>query len=165
MGKILSIFAVIALALTGLLTGCNNAGCVDMRSSTPRADFYSDSSMRAITIDSIEVTGIGAPGDSLLYTEGQRLSKIYLPMPADANAVSWRIAYREALLAERGIADTLSYAFERYPWFAGEECGAMFRYRITSMNYTTHIIDSVAIVDSLVVNIDRPTFNIYFRTN
>lgn len=146
------------------LSGCNNGGCTDMRSSTPRADFYSASTQKAILVDSLEVTGIGAPGDSLLYNGSQRLSMIYLPMPADRENVSWRLAYIQAELAAVEAADTLSYTFERFPWFAGEECGAMYKYRITSMHYTTHLIDSVSITDSLVANVDVPTFNIYFRT-
>lgn len=164
MGKFLIYILFGVSAVFMAMSGCNTSGCVDMRSSTPRADFMSSETQRGISLDSLEVTGIGAPGDSVLYTESQRLTSIYLPMPPDVNAVSWRIAYMQSELAAYGIADTISYSFERSPWFAGEDCGAMYRYRIKTLSYTTNLIDSVTIVDSLVVNIDQPTFNIYFRT-
>ena len=164
MGKILTYLAALTLAFLPLFSSCNTGGCVDMRSSTPRADFYSASTRTKITVDSLQITGIGARGDSVLYADNQRLTQVYLPMPPEVDQVSWRIAYMQSELAQVGIADTLSYSFERYPWFAGEDCGAMFRYRITEMHYTTNIIDSVALVDSLVVNVDTPVFNIYFRT-
>ena len=40
----------------------------------------------------------------------------------------------------------------------------MYHYRITAYTYTTHLIDSVAVTDSLITNIDRETIQIYFRT-
>ena len=40
----------------------------------------------------------------------------------------------------------------------------MYRYKITSVTYTTHLIDSVGIVDSLITNIDRERIRIYFRS-
>lgn len=164
MGKILTLCAVVAVACTALLTGCNNTGCVDMRSAVPKADFYSFTTGNKLTVDSIMITGIGAPGDSVLYGPGERLSSVFLPMPPTRNTVQWRFAYCSEELAALELADTLTMAFDRSEWFAGEECGAMYNYRITAVTCTRHLIDSVALIDSVVTNMDRPTLNIYFRT-
>lgn len=164
MGKILTICACCLTALTFLLSACNTAGCTELRSSVPRADFYSASTKTAITVDSLQIMGIGVPGDSVLYKPSQRLSQILLPMPPEANTVSWRIAYMQNSLAQFDMADTITMDFERSPWFAGEECGAMYKYRITRLDFTTNVIDSVALVDSLVVNLDQATLAVYFRT-
>lgn len=40
----------------------------------------------------------------------------------------------------------------------------MYRYSIEKLNYTTHLIDSVGLVDSLITNADIETIRIYFRT-
>ncbi len=40
----------------------------------------------------------------------------------------------------------------------------MYRYYITEMTHTTHLIDSVAITDSLVTNLDVERIKIFFRT-
>ena len=164
MGKILAILSCLLLALCPVLTACDTGGCTELRSSVPRADFYSSASGSKISVDSLQISGIGAPGDSILYGPRTRLSSVNLPMPAQENSVRWRIAYVQSQLAELGLADTISIDFERYPWFGGEECGAMYKYRITRLSSTYVLIDSVVIVDSLVINVDRPTLNIYFRT-
>lgn len=164
MGKILIILAALTLFASAFLTSCDTGGCTDLRSSVPRADFYSSATEKQIVIDSLQITGVGAPGDSVLYGPGSRLSSVYLPMPAQTNTVKWRIAYMQSDLAGYDVADTISLDFERQPWFAGEECGAMYKYRITRLEYTNYLIDSVALADSLVINVDRATLNIYFRT-
>lgn len=167
MGKILRSLAVCLcgfLWAAGLLTSCNSGGCTDLRSAVPRADFYSSATLSAITVDSLQITGIGAPGDSVLYGPSSRISSVYLPMPAEVDKVSWRFAYMQSFLAAINLADTVSLSFDRTPWFAGEECGAMYKYKIKEVSYTTNIIDSVGIADSVVVNIEQATLNIYFRT-
>ena len=40
----------------------------------------------------------------------------------------------------------------------------MYHYLITDYAYTTHLIDSVAVTDSLITNIDHETIQIFFRT-
>ncbi|MDE5751611.1 MAG: hypothetical protein K2H88_03125, partial [Duncaniella sp.] len=39
-----------------------------------------------------------------------------------------------------------------------------YHYRITSLTYTTHVLDSVAVLDSLITNLERETIRIFFRT-
>ena len=155
---------VIATALVVALSGCNSGGCTELRSSVPRAVFYSSTTSGQISLDSLLITGIGVPGDSTLYGPSERLSSVYLPMPALVNHVGWRIAYMHKSLAEFDVADTITLDFDRTPWFAGEECGAMYKYKITRLDYTCNLIDSVVLVDSMVVNIDNATLNVYFRT-
>lgn len=163
MGKILTYLVIFCLTMA-MLSACNTGGCTDLRSAVPRADFYSSDNNRPITVDSLSITGIGVPGDSVLYGPGTRNNSVYLPMPPVSNTVRWRFAYMQKDLAASGIADTLTIDFERTPWFAGEECGAMFKYRITSVQCTANVIDSVTVVDSVVVNVDNPSLNIYFHT-
>ena len=62
------------------------------------------------------------------------------------------------------VEDTLSFKYERIPYFASEDCGAMYRYRVVEMTYTRNMIDSVAMVDSMITNVNRRTIEIYFRT-
>ena len=164
MGKFLIISCITLLSVSGLLISCNTSGCTEMRTSVPRADFYSAETEQKIIIDSLEIVGIGAPNDSILYKSGERLSSIYLPMPALIDKVEWRIGYMQKNLREFDIADTIKMKYKRYPWFAGEECGAMYKYKITELSYTQNLIDSIGLVDSLVINVDEPTLNIYFRT-
>lgn len=40
----------------------------------------------------------------------------------------------------------------------------MYHYKVTRFTYTRHLIDSVAMTDSLITNVDRETIKIFFRT-
>ncbi|MBD5185959.1 MAG: hypothetical protein HDS92_05055 [Bacteroidales bacterium] len=164
MGKVLSIAAALCAALAGaLLGGCNTAGCTDNQSSLPLAGFY-NSDGNAVSIDSLAVWGVGAPGDSLLLAPSTPASQLYLPLRSTATETSFCFAYRTAELDDPRLQDTLTLAYTSTPWFISEECGAGFRYTITRMNVTHHLIDSVKITDSLATNIDREILRIYFHT-
>lgn len=165
MGKILIYIVVLGLTLcaaSGLLS-CNTSGCTDLRSATPRADFYSAFTDKELTVDSLTITGIGAHGDSALIIPGEKTQSVFLPMRAGKNTVSWKIEYAWKAYADENIADTLTIDYDRIEWFAGEECGAMFKYHIRNIDYTRNLIDSIAIPDSVVINVDRPTYEIYFN--
>ena len=58
----------------------------------------------------------------------------------------------------------MEFGYTSEPYFASEECGAMYRYRIHTMRNTFHLLDSVVIVDSLITNADVVTLKFYFRT-
>lgn len=62
------------------------------------------------------------------------------------------------------IADTLTFKYERIPYFVSEDCGAMYRYRVVEFESTHYMIDSIALVDSVITNVNRQTIQIYFRT-
>lgn len=166
MGKILSILFLSAVTLLApTLQSCDTSGCTELRSATPRADFYSSATGEAIMLDSVSVVGVGVRGDSAIVSSGTRVSQTYLPMPPKADTVSWHFGYHWAALADYGITDTVTIEYTRQPWFAGQECGAMYRYLIKRIAYTENLIDSVIVADSLVTNIDRATLNIYFHVN
>lgn len=152
--------AVIGLSL---LSACSNVGCTENRNSVPLAGFYSMATKKAVSIDSLEVGGIGAPGDSLLLTPGFTVEQLYLPFRSTMSSTSFYFRYLSKKYGTQGLADTLRFEYTSHPYFASEDCGAMYHYQITDFSYTTHLIDSVAVIDSLITNIDRQSIQIYFR--
>lgn len=141
--------------------GCNTTGCLDNRSSLPIAGFYSYEKNAAINIDSITVMGIGAPGDSLLLTAGKQVQQLYLPFSSERSQVRYLITY---VWQQAPLPDTLTFDYETTPYFVSEECGAMYRYRITRYAYSTHLLDSMAVVDSLITNVERVNIKLFYRT-
>ena len=163
MGKFLKLLAS-ALIAPALLTGCNTAGCTDNQNSLPLAGFYSMSTGEAISVDSIAVWGVGAPGDSLLLSASTSASQLYLPLRSSADETSFCFAYRQTALDYEDFQDTITISYTSQPWFISEDCGAGYRHTITSLRHTYHLIDSVGLTDSTVTNIDREIMRIYFRT-
>lgn len=152
--------ALLLLIIT--LPGCNTTGCTDNRNSVPLAKFCSSADEKSLTVDSMTIAGIGAPGDSLLLSGPG--SEVYLPFRSTLPSTSFRFAYKQKVLADAGIADTVRFTYDAIPHFVSEECGAMYYYRIRSVSYTTFLIDSIGVTDSLITNIERPRIIIYFRT-
>lgn len=130
------------------MCGCNTNGCTDWRSAVPLAQFYASASGKQVYLDSVQISGIGAPGDTLLLAAGQRAEKVYLPMRATADKVAWRFAYGPA------VADTVTIAYTPTAWFASEECGAMYKYTIRAVEHTSVLIDSVVVVNPEITNIE-----------
>ena len=160
----LAVIAVMSFAI-GIIAGCSDTGCLDNRSSIPYAGFYSYQTKQAIVLEGVEIGGIGAPNDSLLMKPEDRKTTIYLPFRFEYNNTSFFIRYVTLDPDLPGLADTLRFTYTSTPYFASEECGAMYNYQIETLNYTRHIIDSIAITDSLITNIDTQRIKIYFRTS
>lgn len=163
MRKILFILTSL-LCVISLWTACSNVGCTENRNSLPLAGFYSSSTGKSITVDSIEIGGVGAPSDSLLLDAGTKVSMLYLPFRAVSPQTVFYVRYKSAALDFPWLVDTLKFDYEAKPFFASEDCGAMYHYLITNFTFTTHLIDSVTVTDSLITNVDRETIRIYFRT-
>ena len=154
-----------ALLTATLLTGCNTTGCTENQNSVPLAGFYSYNTGDAVAIDSLAISGEGAPNDSLLVGPSERASQVYLPLRSTETSTTFVIKYMQKSLAQYGVEDRITFYYEAHPWFASEECGAMYHYRITRVSHTTQLLDSVGVADSLITNIERETIGLYFRTS
>lgn len=150
------------MAIASLLLGaCNSSGCLDNQSSIPLAQFRSSGNGADISVPGLQIHGIGAPNDSVIPISG---SQVYLPMRASDNNTSWCFHYAQEGLDDPELNDTINFTYESTPFFASEECGAMYRFRILEMENTFHLVDSVVIEDSLITNVDLARIFIYFRT-
>lgn len=147
------------------LTGCNTAGCTDNRNSLPLAGFYGYPSLERISLDSVAVGGVGAPGDSLLNEPGKATSTVYLPLRATRQSTSFYLRYLNKALDHPSLTDTITLGYDAEPQFVSEECGAMYIYHITEMRHTSHLIDSVSVTDSTITNLDIERIQIFFRVS
>ncbi|MCM1450475.1 MAG: DUF6452 family protein [Clostridiales bacterium] len=148
-----------------LLTGaCNTSGCTDNRSSLLIAGFYSSETLRPLLVDSLEIGGVNAPHDSLLMNAGDRKNEIYLPLMSSSTSLEYFIRYVSRDLNFPELYDTLRLNYTSEPYFASEECGAIYRYHIDGFTYTRHLIDSIALPDSLINNANVQNMRIMFRT-
>ncbi len=155
--------AATALLFPLLWGGCNTSGCLENQSAIPLAGFYSSATGEAATLNILRIHGVGAPGDSAILASGTAANQVYLPMRSTATSTEWCIAYTQQGIDKPEFNDTITFRYSSIPYFASEECGAMYYYRISSVETSTNLIDSVTVVDSLVTNADRISFKIYFR--
>lgn len=137
---------------------------MDNKNSLPLAGFYSSSDpLQAVALDSITIFGIGAPGDSVLHQAATNISQSYLPFRIDTDATSYVIKYLQGDLGKAGIADTITFRYEIIPDFVSVACGAVYDYRMRSIETTHWIIDSVSCPGGIITNANEENIKIYFR--
>lgn len=158
-----SIIPVILSAIA-MLQACNSTGCIDNKSSLPLAGFYSYQTLQPITLTNISVGAVDAPNDSLLIEKGNA-SKIYLPFNIGQNSTKFFIRYLDEALNDPRYFDTITFNYNRLPYFASEECGAMYQYEVLSFTHTSHILDSVAVPRTMINNVDKESIRLFFRTS
>jgi hypothetical protein len=162
MGKILS-FILAALTVCVAITSCNTNGCLDNQNSVPLAGFYS-SEGNAISISALDIYGVGAPNDSLLLSSNQSASQVYLQFRPAYYNVSFCIHYTDEDINYDEFNDTIKFTYTSIPYFASEECGAMYYYKVSNIQHTSHLVDSVVMDNPLVTNTEIENIRIYFRT-
>lgn len=150
-----------------LLSGCNNSTCSDNHSALPLMGFYNASDNKAITLDSIDFGGVGAPMDSLLVLSGKRTQQVYLPFRNGQSATSFFFHYDYKLqgLDNEEFNDTITFYYTASPFFASNECGAMYQYHIDRVEFTRHLIENVVVTDSMITNVERERIQVLFRVS
>lgn len=157
-----------ALALGAALCACNSQGCIDNKSSIPLAYFYDSATLDRINVGGLTVGGVGAPADSLLASDAT-LSEVYLPLRSDRSETSFffsvTVTPADTTMAPYDVTDVVDFTYESIPYFASADCGAMYRYRITSVEHTSLLIDSIGLPDSLITNVNTMSVQIFMRVN
>lgn len=155
---------VLMLTLSGVIGGCSTSECFDNQNSLPLAGFYSSQENPvAISIDSISILGVGAPGDSVLQDSVRTLSEVYLPFRIDQPSTTYQIRYLWGLPGFYRIYDEITFNYDIVPMFVSTACGTVYYYKMNSIDYTTNFIDSVVCPSGEITNIASENLKIYFR--
>lgn len=159
------IVAVIFVMLATMVGGsCSTDECFENKNSLPLAGFYSsEPKPQKLQLDRISVIGIGAPGDSVLHDAVSGLSETYLPFRIDSNQTIYEIRYLTGVLGQNHVADFITFNYEIIPWFVSSACGVVYDYKITSIETTHNVIDSVTCPSGTIDNKNIENLKIYFR--
>ncbi len=147
----------LALIMTlATIASCNNDNCSGNGSAIPLAGFYNGD--KQVSIASLTVYGIGALNDSVIIDKTSA-SSVYLPLRLSSTNCQFVFNYN----TEDVKNDTLTLGYDAIPYFESHECGAMYNFRISSMEHTSNVIDSVKIPDPMITNADVVSIKIYVR--
>lgn len=143
---------------------CATSECYDNQNSLPLAGFYSSSDFpEAISLDSITILGIGAPGDSILQDSVRSLSEVYLPFRIDQNSTTYEIRYLGGVPGLYRMHDIITFNYDIIPMFVSSACGTVYYYKMTSIEHTNTFIDSVVCPKGEITNENIENLKIYFR--
>lgn len=150
----LLIFLIPAVALLAAVSSCSSEGCTNNQNSIPMAGFYDSATGDPLTISGLSVSGVGNPNDSLLLDSKHNAHQVYLPFRGSQTQTAFYFSSGD-------FSDVVTFHYDSYPYFDGEDCGAMWRYVITDVTHTGLIIDSVKVTDPLITNIERERIMIF----
>lgn len=154
------------VAVLSLSAACSSDECLGNKNALPLAGFYSSTpDPQVISLDSLSVYGIGAPGDSVLHDSVRSLAETYLPFRIDTDSTKYVIKYLQQPLGRLGVADTILFRYDIVPMFVSVACGAMYEYRNVKVTYTTNILDSVTCPSGDITNEAAENIKIYFRVS
>ena len=147
------------------MVSCASEDCIGNRSSLPLAGFYSSQTVpQAIQVDSINIIGVGAPGDSILLSSLSSHEEVYLPFRLDGGETSYIIRYMRKDLLALGVQDEITFDYTSEPRFLSPTCGAMYDFKIRSIQNTRMLIDSLTCPAGIIDNQPVQNIRIYFRT-
>lgn len=145
-----------------LLTGCNEE-CTGNRNTLPLAGFYSSAApTQKVRVDSLEVRGLGAPGDSILSTAQETKNELYLPFRIDSDTTTY-IFIKRGTQPER--SSRVQFVYSRTPRFVSAECGVSYLYDIRKIECSGQLIDSVTCPAGFIDNAAMENIKVYFSSN
>lgn len=149
-----------ATFLAGAAVSCSDT-CNENKNALPLAGFYAPgNSTEKIMVDSLEIYGVGAPGDSVLSPATQSKSEVYLPFRIDSDTT--RYAFVRVAGDGTRTADTVTFVYERVPRFVNVECGVSYIFDIRDIRCGGVLIDSVTCPGGFIDNTNAENLHIYF---
>lgn len=154
-------------SLIGIMAGCSGNECYENHSALPLASFY-NLAQQPVSVSGLEIYGVGAPGDSILYTS-QTLKEAYLPFRLWQDTTRYVFLYKASFpdsiasqYPELVPRDTLTFIYHPKEWFVSPACGAMYFYDMDTVYHTSVLIDSVAF-NKLITNENVTNIKIFFN--
>lgn len=149
-----------AMAFVWLLTGCDET-CDGLRTTVPLAEFHSSGLLADQTakMDSLQVIGVGVPGDSVLSEATAVKSQLYLPFRIDSDTTAY--LFRRDFDGEH-LESRVRFVYTRTPRFVSRECGVSYVYTLRDVTWEGNLIDSVTWRTPDIDNAAVPSIDIYF---
>lgn len=155
--RYLQVFIAIVLFI---LTGCSSE-CYENKNALPLASFVvfdsNTNQAQPVSVDSMQVVGIGVPGDSILW-DGGTMSSLFIPFRTDSDTTQYRFTELRS-----GATDIATFIYSRSPRFVSAECGVSFVYTIQSISTLGVFIDSITCPAGEITNKNIENLKIYLH--
>lgn len=155
-----SYFLTVIFPLLVVTAACSDT-CTENKNALPLAGFYRSGDTEPVSVDSLLITGIGAPGDSALSEASKTKSQIYLPFRIDCDTT--RYIFTDAR-PSRMVDDTVTFIYSRIPRFVNVECGVSYIFDLRDIRITGTLIDSITCPNGFIDNTNAENLKIYFAT-
>ena len=150
------------LLIVGLVLAACNDQCGENKNAIPLAGFYvAGDPEQAVRVDSLEVRGIGAPGDSIWSPASDTKQQLYLPFRIDSDTTTYLFTMN---ISGYSLSSEVTFVYSRTPRFADAECGVNYIYDIKKIECTGNLIDSVTCPSGFIDNTNIENLKIYMAS-
>ena len=124
-----------------------------------RFDFLDSKTNKNVALtNGVMISGIATINNSAIVDTLFNQAESYMTLPLSyTNQTTYVMHYSETL------HDTIWLTHKNIPFVGDIECGSMMYYKIEDLNYTTHVLDSVTLVNPEINNEEKKNFNIYYH--
>lgn len=155
--------SLLAAAMTSMATGCTEE-CTDNQNALPLAGYYSSvAPTQTVSVDSLEIYGVGAPGDSILVEDSSARSSVYLPFRIDSDTTTYVFRPITEAAKAADVRDTVRFIYSREPHFVNTACGVSYIFKMRAIECRGEVIDSVTCPGGEITNANRENLHIYFH--
>lgn len=127
---------------------------------------FSTDSARWETSYSLDVLNVYAYGtDSIIINDDQNVNSLSLPLRYNVEETTLVFSYVYHVgdtLPQFYDKDTIVFHHHNTPYFLTLDCNFVVKQEITDMKYTTHVLDSIVIVNPTASNNGTENIKIYY---
>lgn len=154
------LYTAAVVTAAAITVSCSDT-CSENRNALPLAGFYaSGGSSEKISIDSVEVIGVGVAGDSVLSPATGYKNELYMPFKVDSDTTAYAFI---DIRAGSTLRDTVTFIYSRTPRFVNVECGVSYIFELKSISTSGRMIDSVICPEGYIDNVNTENLRIYFK--
>ncbi|MBO7418233.1 MAG: calcium-binding protein P [Bacteroidaceae bacterium] len=116
------------------------------------------------SLDSLTVYAFGT--DSIIINNDLDVSSLRLPLRTNVEETTLVFSYtfhEGDTLPQHNDKDTLVFRHHNTPYFLTLDCNFVVKQEVTDLRYTTHVLDSIVIVNpTATLNDDKENIKIYY---
>lgn len=140
-----------------VFTACEDTKCSTTGRPSPQFNFVEKSSLKKIAFDTLTVVALNAVhGDSVILNKATKVSGVTLPLSYSNNQTAMVFSY------SKNLSDTLWITHANIEHFLSVDCGITMYHQIEKVVHTSHLIDSIAIINSGVDINEKENIRVYY---
>mgnify|MGYP006916117661 FL=1 len=115
------------------------------------------------TLDVLNIYAFGT--DSIIDNDDTNVSSLSLPLRTNVEETTLVFSYvlrSEDTSPQDYDKDTIVFRHENTPYFLTLDCNFVVKQRLTDLQYTTHVLDSIVIVNPTASNDGTENIKIYY---
>lgn len=115
------------------------------------------------TLDVLNIYAFGT--DSIIDNDDTNVSSLSLPLRTNVEETTLVFSYvlrSEDTSPQNYDKDTIVFRHENTPYFLTLDCNFVVKQRLTDLQYTTHVLDSIVIVNPTASNDGTENIKIYY---